>query len=210
MTRLAEGLASIGLTLERRAPCLLAYGMIAGVAMAAALVIAAAHGNDGRVRLAAITPGLLGLMAMLTAAALLEESFFRGAGVLRHRDWQWAWVIGSSVAFSLSHAPNPGFGWMAFTRTTIAGATYALVAIIAGRVWAAWGIHTGWNVGLALLGVPVSGRTSGTGTALGASTVLPETTYGPEATPACLALWCIAFVVMLAVLVYRQQTPLRT
>ena len=100
---------------------------------------------------------------------------------------------------------NPGFGWIALTRTTVSGMTYALVALLVGRLWAAWGLHVGWNVGLLVLGVPVSGMTSGTGADLGRSVVLPDTTYGPEATPAALALWCLAFTVAFGLLVSRWR-----
>lgn len=173
--------------------------------MAAVLVVAATSDGDGRLRVASLTPAVLGLLAVLTAGALAEEAFFRGAGVLRNRRRQWVWVLVTSVAFSISHARNPGFGWMAFTRTAVAGATYALVAILANRLWAAWGLHAGWNGGLALLGVPVSGMTARGATDLGSSAVVPATRYGPEATPACLALWCVVFVVLLAVLVFRGR-----
>lgn len=134
------------------------------------------------------------------ATSLVPRLEELGLRVERESARQLAGGLAAGLAMAATHT---GFGWTAFARTIISGAAYALVALLVGRLWAAWGLHVGWNLGLFLLGVPVSGTTSGTATRLGRSAVLGDTAYGPEATPAALALWCLAFAVALGLLVHR-------
>jgi len=123
-----------------------------------------------------------------------EEVLFRGYVLesVRAR-WGVRWGIGvSALAFSLLHAPNPGFGVLPFVNLLLFGVATALwkLRIDAGQLWGVFAIHTMWNwLQQVVFGLPNSGQASPTLDTL--LTVLPNTSvpavvwgggFGPEGT----------------------------
>ena len=62
VTRLDE----LGLTTERASARQLAGGLLAGLAMAAILIMCGASASEGRIEVVAVTPGVLGMVAPAT------------------------------------------------------------------------------------------------------------------------------------------------
>ena len=64
-----------------------------------------------------------------------------------------------SVAFGVLHAWNPHADWLSTVNIGLAGFQLAVAFFSAGGMALAWGVHFGWNAGLALLfDAPVSGQ----------------------------------------------------
>lgn len=88
-----------------------------------------------------------------------EELFTRGLLYpLLHRYIGFVWsVLLSSLVFSLLHLENNAFGILPAIDIFFAGVLLALLREYTGTLWLAWGVHFGWNFGLAAAGLPVSG-----------------------------------------------------
>jgi membrane protease YdiL (CAAX protease family) len=62
----------------------------------------------------------------------------------------------SSAIFGIGHGLNPGATSLAFLNIFVIGILFALLTV-RGSLWIAVGMHGGWNLFLALAGIPVSG-----------------------------------------------------
>lgn len=100
----------------------------------------------------------LGLLLLL--AALSEELLFRGYPLARLSQAVGK-VRGSmtlAVAFALAHLWNPDVSGMGLVNIGLASLVLSAAFFTPGGLAAAWGVHWGWNAGLALLAdAPVSG-----------------------------------------------------
>lgn len=109
----------------------------------------------------ALLGGLLGFALQGPA----EEVLFRGY-VLQNVRQQWgvgAALIVSSLAFSLLHLSNPGYGVLPFINLVLFGLGTALyrVYVDADQLWGVFAIHTVWNwLQQVVFGLPNSGITS--------------------------------------------------
>jgi len=102
----------------------------------------------------------LALTAMLLApAALLEEIIFRGVGqvVLARAIGRLPAILCLSAPFALAHLLNPNGTVLGFLNIGFAGILLGIAFYMPGGIWSAWGVHLGWNMGLAALDAPVSG-----------------------------------------------------
>jgi len=94
-----------------------------------------------------------------------EEVLFRGYVLSNVRArWGIRWAIGvSSVAFSLLHAPNPGYGVLPALNLTLFGVAMALYRVRwdNDQLWGVFAIHTAWNwLQQVVFGLPNSGNLS--------------------------------------------------
>jgi membrane protease YdiL (CAAX protease family) len=104
----------------------------------------------------------LPLGAILLAAALAEELGFRGYPLRRLAD-----AIGRAPAivvlaapFALLHVGNPNATLFSTINVALAAVWLSFAFFSYGGMGLAWGLHFGWNAGLALLfDAPVSGYT---------------------------------------------------
>ncbi|MBW8773144.1 MAG: CPBP family intramembrane metalloprotease, partial [Gemmatimonadetes bacterium] len=62
-----------------------------------------------------------------------------------------------SVLFGAAHLGNPNVTPLAVANVTLAGIFLSAALWLPGGIWAATGVHLGWNITLAALGAPVSG-----------------------------------------------------
>jgi membrane protease YdiL (CAAX protease family) len=143
----------------------LVSGAALGVLMAALAVGLAFVANRTTVRLTGDWSRYLGvagpLVAFLLAAALFEELMFRGYPLRRLAD-----AIGPRAAvpvlalgFAAGHAAHPGVGAFGLANIALAGVWLSFAFFSPGGMALAWGLHFGWNAGLALLfDAPVSGQ----------------------------------------------------
>lgn len=128
---------------------------------------------------------LLGTAGFLLAAAFAEELLFRGYPLqVLGRRFGGAFAVGStSVVFAAAHAANPDTTTLSFVNTVLAGVLLGVVYWRTFSLWMATGLHMGWNLAMAGLGLSVSGLSIG-GAGLVASITGPELwtggAYGPE------------------------------
>jgi hypothetical protein len=97
---------------------------------------------------------------VLAVAALSEELVFRGYPfqVFLKSLGPWGAMLLISLIFGLLHAPNPGATLLSILNTILAGIFLCRAYLKTRSLWLPYGIHVGWNAGLALvLGYPVSG-----------------------------------------------------
>jgi CAAX protease family protein len=129
----------------------------------------------------AAAPLALGLLG----AALCEELVFRGFPLRRLADALGAWpaTLLLAAAFGLMHIPNDNASVLGVLNIALAGIWLSIAFFSPGGIALGWGLHFGWNLGLALLGVPVSGMRFGPPQALyqpGPHAWLDGGAFGPE------------------------------
>lgn len=105
--------------------------------------------------LAAVVP----LALLLLPAAFSEEIMFRGVGyvALSRAFGRVGPAIALSVLFGVAHFGNPNVTGLALANVALAGVFLSAAFWLPGGIWAATGVHLGWNLTLAALGAPVSG-----------------------------------------------------
>jgi membrane protease YdiL (CAAX protease family) len=96
----------------------------------------------------------------LVLAALAEELMFRGYPLRRLADavGALAAMVVLAVGFGLLHARNPNATFFSTVNVSLAAIWLSFAFFSAGGMALAWGLHFGWNAGLAILfDAPVSG-----------------------------------------------------
>jgi len=105
-------------------------------------------------------PGVVLPLAFgLICAALAEELLARGYPLRQLADavGPWGATVVLALAFGALHLGNPHASVLGFVNVVLAG-VWLSVAFFVGGMGLAWGLHFGWNAGLALLfDAPVSG-----------------------------------------------------
>jgi membrane protease YdiL (CAAX protease family) len=136
---------------------------IGGVAAALAMVIGAPAGHGGWAldggTFVAWLKAVGGLALILLPAAFSEELLFRGVGyvALSREFGRLGPAIILSVLFGAAHLGNPNVTPLAIANVALAGVFLSAAFWLPGGIWAATGVHLGWNITLAALGAPVSG-----------------------------------------------------
>jgi membrane protease YdiL (CAAX protease family) len=101
-------------------------------------------------------------LAMAIVTAVVEELFLRGVlfRVTELYLGSWLALAVSALFFGFLHLANPEASlWAGVAIALEAGVSLAAVFILTRSLWAPIGVHVGWNLSEALLGVPVSGNT---------------------------------------------------
>ena len=100
------------------------------------------------------------VVVLFAGAAIMEELAFRGY-TIKVMDEQWSRpgaVFVTSVLFGLVHIANPSVNPAGVINIFLSGLLLALVYLKTGSLWAAIGLHFGWNLAEGpLLGTAVSG-----------------------------------------------------
>lgn len=142
-----------------------AVGIAFGVALivvAVALMLLSGDlvwGSDDGTPLDALAT-MIGSLAMLAPAAAAEEAIFRGypIQVIARAGGIPVAVLTTSAAFAAVHGQNPGVGPIALANIFLAGVLLGVVYMRTRSLWAASGLHLGWNWGMGgLFDLPVSG-----------------------------------------------------
>ena len=139
----------------------LAFGVALIVAAVALMLVSGdlAWSADDGTWLAALAT-MAGSLAMLAPAAAAEEALFRGypIQVLSRAGGVPIGVLTTSAAFAAVHGQNPAVGPLALANIFLAGVLLAVVYMRTNSLWAATGVHLGWNWGMGgLFDLPVSG-----------------------------------------------------
>ncbi|MGE0404935.1 MAG: lysostaphin resistance A-like protein [Candidatus Korobacteraceae bacterium] len=143
-------------------------------------IAVAALGLTGGVSLTATgsdhpVAALLGVLFVLSTAALLEELMFRGYPFQRLVEALGAApaILVLSALFGYVHIRNPHASTIGILNTVLVGILLAVAYLRTRALWLPWGIHLAWN---ATLGVVFGLRVSG----LDLSVLVKGTTQGPE------------------------------
>lgn len=96
---------------------------------------------------------------LLAPAAFAEEFWFRGTALvlLAAVIGRWPAVVLVAVVFGLMHLTNPNVTGLGVLNIALAGVLLGVAFYSPGGMWAACGLHLGWNAMLAALDAPVSG-----------------------------------------------------
>jgi membrane protease YdiL (CAAX protease family) len=133
--------------------------LLALVALVVAVPVARAHWLRDEGGVAAYVQSVLAVMAVLAPAALAEELMFRGLPqvLLGRTIGMRTAIVALSAMFGIFHALNPDVTPLAIGNIALAGVLLSLAFLLPGGIWAAWGVHLGWNATIAALDAPVSG-----------------------------------------------------
>ena len=148
----------------RGVPAGLALGFAACAALVPAAVLSGlaewAPVDAGALRFDFRSAPALGL-ALLAIGATGEELFARGLVLqcLARALGPAGAVILTSAGFAVLHGANPGITLLATLNTALFGAAFGALVLRQRCLWSAIGLHLGWNVAQALLGVNTSGIT---------------------------------------------------
>jgi membrane protease YdiL (CAAX protease family) len=128
----------------------LAVGL--AVALAGATIYVA---GDWKSEVPLALPLVLGLLL----AALFEELLFRGFPLRQLADavGKGPAVLAGAAVFGGSHAWNQHAGVLGLVNIGLAGVWLSIAFFSVGGMALAWGLHFGWNLGLAVLNTPISG-----------------------------------------------------
>ncbi|MGH7530942.1 MAG: lysostaphin resistance A-like protein [Gemmatimonadales bacterium] len=105
-------------------------------------------------------PLTLPLLVGLVFGALFEELVFRGYPLRRLSEaiGPWAAIVVLVTGFGLAHLGNPNASGFGIVNVILAGVWLSFAFFSPGGMAYAWGLHFGWNAGLAaLFDAPVSG-----------------------------------------------------
>jgi membrane protease YdiL (CAAX protease family) len=197
-------LADFGLGWERTSARDMAVGVALGAGSVALLAAGAvAAGLAAFEPVSGGHPWPLPLLALLLlGGALGEELLFRGYPFqYLVREWNPSVTIaGSGAVFGLAHlATNSHINPLGALNTALWGALFGYAYWRTRALWLPIGLHFGWNVGLVLIGVPLSGttiRVTGFGLHWSANAFFSGGDYGPEGGVFTTVLAGIVFVVL--------------
>ena len=160
--------------------------LIAAVALAVAIVVGGARIEVTGERFSAYLAVALPLAVGLVVAALAEELLFRGYPLARLAEpvgKVWASLV-LAVVFAAAHGANPDVAPLGLVNVGLASLVLSAAFFTPGGLPLAWGVHFGWNGGLALgADAPVSGLTFDIpvlGFLPGRSTWVTGGAFGPE------------------------------
>ncbi len=142
----------------------IARGVALGAAMAAVAIGLAFLGDRATVRVTGDwsrwAEAALFLAPVLLLAALAEELAFRGYPLRRLGDaiGRVPAIVLLACLFGLAHFNNPSATFFSTVNVGLAAVWLSFAFFSPGGMGLAWGLHFGWNAGLALLfDAPVSG-----------------------------------------------------
>ena len=138
-------------------------------------------------------------------AGFTEELLFRGIlfRYIEKTAGSWVALALTSALFGLAHIFNPGATWFSSLAIAVeAGIMLGAIFMLTRRLWAAMGLHAGWNFTQGwIFGLPVSGTHGGTGLMNGRLTGPELMTGGPFGLEASLTAMIVATAFGIVVLV---------
>lgn len=145
-------------------------------------------------------------------AGFTEELLFRGIlfRYIEQAAGSWIALALTSALFGLAHIFNPGATWFSsFAITVEAGILLGAVYMLTRRLWAAIGLHAGWNFTQGwIFGLPVSGGHGGIGLNNGrllGSDLLTGGAFGLEASIPAVVVATAAGVAILIVAIRKGR-----
>jgi uncharacterized protein len=108
-------------------------------------------------------PNLIFLALVLVFGAVGEETLFHGYAfqALRRSVGDFAAILPVGVLFGLIHMGNQNVTAFAIVNTVLWGILLGWAFVLTGALWLPIGLHFGWNLGLLVSGINLSGFTIG-------------------------------------------------
>lgn len=158
-------LAGLGLHWSAESARELRFGILAGFAAAAAVVVPALAFGWARYAAsaapeAAFAPGkTFFVLVLLLFGAIGEELMFRGYAfqTIMQIFGVWGTVLPFSVIFAVAHMGNLGSTPLSLGNTFLWGVALGIAFVRTRRLWLPIGLHAGWNWALPVLGINLSG-----------------------------------------------------
>ena len=124
-------------------------------------------------------------LCSLSIFAFSEELLVRGfmMTAMKTTRNKYAVLFLPAGLFSLIHLLNPGFTFLSFVNTVLAGLLFAYLFVKSGKLWLPTGFHIMWNFMQGdIFGMNVSGNESDAvfQTQMGSNAMLTGGEYGPE------------------------------
>ena len=205
-----RGLAAVGLGWNRASARHLLFGLMGG-AGAAALAVVPFLLAGLAYWVPAKEPGgtagvLLYFFLLLLFGVVGEELMFRGYGfqILVRRFGVWATLLPMGVLFAAAHAGNMNVAPIGLLNTFLWGVALGWCVLLSGDLWLAIGVHAGWNWGLPLLGVNLSGftmRVTGVELQWSLDPLWSGGEYGPEG-------GLLSTIVLVALIAFLLRAPI--
>jgi membrane protease YdiL (CAAX protease family) len=151
--------------LRQDAAALVGGSLVGGAMVLVALALAFTGGARLEITgepLSAYLRVALPVAAGLLIAALAEELLFRGFPLMRlaRAVGKLKASVGLAVVFACAHLLNPDVSLLGLVNIGLASLVLSVAFFTPGGLPLAWGVHVGWNGGLALgADAPVSGLT---------------------------------------------------
>jgi membrane protease YdiL (CAAX protease family) len=179
-------------------------GLLAGIALFAAVIALLALAGAYHVRSSSSVTVIFAPLLMWIAVAVVEEIAFRGFlfRTVQEAGGTWIALAVSAVFFGFAHAANPGATiFSSFAIAIEAGVLLAIAYACTGRLWLPIGIHAGWNFAEGtIFGVAVSGQGTHAASVLHGVTAGPTLitggSFGPEASIAAIAVCVLASIAL--------------
>jgi membrane protease YdiL (CAAX protease family) len=164
----------------------LALGALLGAGSVATIAIGAVATGAAEFQRSPVAVSEIGLPLFLLLGALGEELLFHGYlfQYLTRITNPIAVIAGVGTLFGLAHLLSNDATPIGALNTALWGGVMGLAWWRTGSLWLPVGIHFGWNLGLALLGEPLSGIRMGAtefGLVWHAGELWSGGSYGPEA-----------------------------
>lgn len=212
---------ALGFHLTRSAGPEMLWGLGVGAAILVAVLLPMAatglvafSGDTGTLGgwAATLTLGL----AFLAIPAAAEEAVFRGYPfqvVTEGLGPAGATLLFSGL-FAVGHANNPNVGWIALVNIGLAGVLLSVVYLRSRSLWAATGVHLGWNWAMAVaFDMPVSGLELVDTPLYDVAAVGPSWitggAFGPEAGLAGTVAFVLGMVLVLKLPAFREAEGVR-
>jgi len=155
--------------------------------------------------------GVAAALSMAIASGIGEELVFRGVAyrVIEESCGTLVALLASAAIFGLLHGANPGASAISTGAIALeAGVLLAASYLATRNLWFPIGLHLGWNFaeggvfGVAVSGHPATGILNAP---LSGPALLTGGAFGPEASPAAVAVCLCAALAMLVVAARRGQ-----
>ncbi|WP_240125730.1 CPBP family intramembrane glutamic endopeptidase [Thermomonas alba] len=149
-----SGYRAFGLHGPQGARLLLAMLLLALLAKLAGEALALGLGLERFTPMLALTAPAVALAVVSTFVPSLAEDILTRGVLLRLTPrplGPWGYVLGSALLYTLNHVWRFDWGLSEQLRLFCLGLAYAAAAWRFGSLWAAVGLHWGWNLGNALL-----------------------------------------------------------
>ncbi|MBG98939.1 MAG: hypothetical protein CMN58_01185 [Solibacterales bacterium] len=159
--------STLGVKLNLRAVVTVGYGIGLGACLVGSIL--GAHwilgwtelttadftGHSERSWAPTLVSGLFGI----AVGSAGEELLVRGYGFhqLARTTHPWMAVVVTGSIFGWMHYGNPAFSGLALVNTVLFGLLFGLALVRHRTLWLTYGMHAGWNLSLASLGINLSG-----------------------------------------------------
>ena len=179
-------------------------GTLLGVALFGAVIASIAVFGDYTIHGLGTPASAVGLLGIMTGAAVTEELVFRGVLFRNVERWTGTWIalVLTGALFGLIHLLNPNATlWGAVAIAVSAGGMLTAAFVATRTLWLPIGLHFGWNVAAsAIFSTEVSGSNTPQGlldATMSGPALVTGGDFGPEGSVVAIVLGVVATGVLM-------------